>query len=360
MNLFNSDYFTEVKLLLSSIRNFAITFVISFVTFAALACLIVSLVFGTGNKNELPNDMIVSGTDDSFGFDTSDEDDTREELQGDSFNMLFLGLDYAPSLFYDIYDPESVAGLVDYESEIEAGSSVTDGIYREISADTIMLVCVSKEREEFAFATFSPYTVVSYKGESVYLGRIFEEYGIGEFKKTVERLSGLTVDRYAVVSMNEFPDMLNIIDGVTFNVPCDMKYTDNRGQLNINIKAGMQNLNGEDALKVLRFNSYEGTEHSRMKTTIEFAKAVMRKLTSEADIRTYITKATALFKKADGMFITDFTTNDLNANLDLIFSYSRFSPVTIDIPGEYRTVGGVLTFVPNAKGCTEAFRDYKR
>ncbi len=346
--------------MLSSIRNFAVTFVISFVTFAALACLIVALVFGTGKNDDLPDDMIVSGTDDDFGLDTSDGNNNREELQGDSFNMLFLGLDYAPSLFYDIYDPDSVSGLVDYESDTEAGSSVADGIYREITADTIMLVCVSKEREEFAFATFSPYTVVSYKGESVFLGRIFEEYGIAEFKKSVEKISGVTVDRYAVVSMNEFPAMLDIIDGVSFNVPCDMQYTDNRGHLNIDIKAGVQTLNGEDALKVLRFNSYEGTEHSRMKTTVDFAKAVMRKLTSETDIRTYITKATALFKKAEKMFITDFTTNDLNANLDLIFSYSRFSPVTIDPPGEYKTVGGVLNFVPNMKGCTDAFKNYRK
>lgn len=348
--------------MLSSIRNFAVTFLISFVTFGALACLIVALVFGGGDANEIPDDMIVSGTDDSFGLDTSGEDNsgTREELQGDSFNMLFLGLDYAPGLFYDIYDPDSVDGLVDYESDVEAGSAVADGIYREITADTIMLVCVSKEREEFAFASFSPYTVVSYNGESVYLGRIYEEYGIAEFKKMIEKISGLSVDRYAVVSMNEFPQMLDIIDGVTFNVPCDMQYTDNRGQLYIDIKAGVQNLSGEDALKVLRFNSYEGTEHSRMKTAIEFAKAVLKKLTSESDIRTYITKAAALFKKAEGMFITDFTTADLNANLDLIFSYSRFDSVTIDLSGEYKTVNGVLNFIPNLKSCAEAFKNYKR
>ena len=346
--------------MLSSIKNFAITFVISFLIFAALASLIVALVFGTGQNSELPDDMIVSGTDDDFGLDTSNEGNKREELQGDSFNMLFLGLDYAPSLFYDIYDPDSVSGLVDYESDTEAGSSVADGIYREITADTIMLVCVSKEREEFAFATFSPYTVVSYNGESVFLGRIFEEHGIAELKKSVEKIAGVTVDRYAVVSMNEFPAMLDIIDGVSFNVPCDMQYTDNRGQLYIDIKAGVQTLNGENALKVLRFNSYEGTEHSRAKTTVEFAKAVMRKLTGEADIRTYITKATALFKKAEKMLVTDFATNDLNANLDLIFSYSRFSPVTIDLPGEYRTVGGVLNFIPNMKGCANAFKNYKK
>ncbi len=346
--------------MLSSIRNFAITFVISFVTFGALACLIVALIFGGGDKNEIPDDMIVSGTDDSFGLDSSDAEDTggegtREELQGDSFNMLFIGLDYVPELFYDIYDPDSVSGLVDYESDIEPGSAVADGIYREITADTIMLVCVSKEREEFAFASFSPYTVVSYKGESVYLGRIYEEYGVSEFKKTVEKISGVTVDRYAAVSMNEFPEMVDLIEGVTFNVPCDMEYTDNRGQLKIDIKAGSQQLDGEKALKVLRFNSYEGTEFSRMKTAIEFAKAVLRKMTS----KTYITKAAALFKKADGMFITDFTTADLNANLDLIFSYSRFESVTLELPGEYKTVNGVLNFVPNLKGCAEAFKNYK-
>ncbi len=340
--------------MLSSVRNFAITFLISFAAFAAIACLIVALIFGGAEKKETP---IV--TDNPFG-ETSDtwEDiggEARPELQGDSFNMLFIGLDYVPELFYDIYNPDSVSGLVDFKSDSEAGSAVGNGEYRAITADTIMLVCVSKEKQQFAFSSFSPYTVVSYKGESIYLGRIYEQYGVAEFRKMVEKLTGVPVDRYATVSINEFPDMVDIIDGVTFNVPCDMEYKDNKGKLYINIKKGQQELDGEAALKVLRFNSYEGTEHSRLKTSVEFAKAVLKKMTSTK----YITKAAALFKKAEGMFITDFTTTDLNSNLDLIFSYSTFESVTIDPPGEYKTVNGVLTFVPNVKGCEEAFKAYK-
>lgn len=343
--------------MLAGFRNFILTFIVSLAVFGLIAFFVVGIVLDTMG---LP----VGNSDTPVNIDTYYDDYTENdtninnhpELDGNSFNMLIVGLDYTPKLFYDIYNPESVDKLPVYTSDVQAGSAVEDGEYREISADTIMLVCVSKERREFAFTAFSPGTIIKLDGESICLSEIYEIYGISRLIEAVNSLTGLSVDRHAVVSMDAFPGIVDIIDGVDFNVPCDMRYDDYRGQLHINLKAGKQHLDGEKALQVIRFNSYKDTDGSRVKTTVSFVKAMMSKMTNAK----YITKAAALFKQIEKMIVTDFTASDLAVNLDLIFSYLNFTAVTIEPPGNYTTIDDKLCFIPNETACRNTFAPYIR
>lgn len=345
--------------MLAGFRNFILTFVISLVIFGLIAFFVVNWALGV-----LGVSSGISGIGDNpnpvdTGVDDYIEDEGNvalDELDGNSFNMLFVGLDYAPELFYDYYDPDTVSGLAGYDPDATSGELVTDGEYRRVSADTILLVCVSKERKEFAFTAISPGTIISRDGETKCLSDVFEDEGIDSFIDTVHTLVGLPIDRYAIVSLSEFPGVIDIIDGVDFNVPCDMVYDDNKGALHINIKEGLQHLDGEKALQVLRFDKYENTSDSRLKTTINFACAVMKKMTD----RKYFTVSLAIFKEAEKMIVTDFTAADLSANHDLIFSYPNFTPVSLELPGTYSTIDGRLCFIPNTNACLNMLAPYKR
>ena len=329
------------------------TFLISLVIFGLIAFLVVGLVLDSLGLSSVfngdeggPADEYVEGPVNSSG----------DDLDGNSFNMLFVGLDYVPHLFYNYYDPSTVAGLLPYDLGNLAGQLVTDGEYRKISADTILLVCVSKERKEFAFSSINPGTLIDKNGETSRLSDIFESEGFDGFIETVETLTGVTVDRYALAGIEEFPDVINAIGGVDFTVPCDMVYDDFKGALHINITAGYQHLDGETALDMLRFDSYTDVVNSRLRTTVSFAKAFMRKMTDPK----YMTKAAALFKEIGDMVITNLTVADLTANLDLIFSYPNFEAVSIELPGTYSVIDGEKCFLPNKAGCINAFAAYKR
>ena len=80
-----------------------------------------------------------------------------------------------------------------------------------------------------------------------------------------------------MVDLKAFVALVDAIGGVDFNVPIDMDYEDPYQDLYIHIPAGMQHLNGEDALKVVRFRSgYASQDIGRMETQQKFLKAVVK------------------------------------------------------------------------------------
>ncbi len=104
--------------------------------------------------------------------------------------------------------------------------------------------------------------------------------------KEVNELTGLDIKYYLKVDTVAFKKLVDEIGGVTFDVPIDMKYDDNRQNLHIDLKAGVQKLDGDKAEQVVRFRHnndgttypYEyGTEDfGRMKTQRNFLMALAK------------------------------------------------------------------------------------
>lgn len=102
----------------------------------------------------------------------------------------------------------------------------------------------------------------------------------------VNKLTGLNIEHYIVVDTDALKALVDVIGGVYFDVPIDMKYTDKKQGLYINLKKGYQLLDGDKAEQVVRFrHNQNGTTYSseygdndigRMKTQRNFLKAVMK------------------------------------------------------------------------------------
>lgn len=72
--------------------------------------------------------------------------------------------------------------------------------------------------------------------------------------KTVsELLGGVAIDRYTRINIQGVAKLIDALGGVTVYVPKDMKYSDDSQHLYVNLKAGKQHLNGDQALQLLRF-----------------------------------------------------------------------------------------------------------
>ncbi|WP_425146269.1 LCP family protein [Deinococcus sp.] len=69
----------------------------------------------------------------------------------------------------------------------------------------------------------------------------------------VQKLTGLHVDSYALLSLNALRDLTEAAGGVTLTVPEDMKYDDAAGKLHIDLRAGRQHLSGQQVEGFLRF-----------------------------------------------------------------------------------------------------------
>lgn len=98
--------------------------------------------------------------------------------------------------------------------------------------------------------------------------------------KAVENITGIDIDYYAVLDNNAVIEIVDIIGGVTFDVPIDMDYDDPTQDLHIHLNAGLQNINGSEAEQLLRFRhnndgtsypaSYGDNDFGRMKTQRNF------------------------------------------------------------------------------------------
>lgn len=107
--------------------------------------------------------------------------------------------------------------------------------------------------------------------------------GITALKKEVGKLTGIVPDFYVVVQWEAVGRLVEAIGGVHFEVPFDMDYDDpTPGQdLHIHLKQGYQELNGEQAMGLIRWRhnndysvQYPNGDLGRVQTQQAFLKAV--------------------------------------------------------------------------------------
>ena len=178
----------------------------------------------------------------------------------------------------------------------------------------------------------------------------------GKAEKTlsaVNKVTGLNLKYYVVVDTEALRALVDAIGGVYFDVPIDMKYTDKKQDLYIDLKAGYQLLDGNKAEQVVRFrHNQDGTTYDfeygdndtgRMKTQRNFIKAVMEQTLKPSNI----------FKIGDFIDIAQ-TYVKTNIPMDILKKYIapavNFNVNNLEtgtIPGTNEKCNGVWVFIAN-------------
>lgn len=117
------------------------------------------------------------------------------------------------------------------------------------------------------------------------LNSSYNNGGTEALRSNIEDMLGVPVDFYVSVDLKGFIALIDQIGGVDFDVPCDMDYDDPYQDLHIHFKAGLQKLNGQQAMEVVRFRhnndntGYGGRQDlGRIGTQQAFLKTVAQKL----------------------------------------------------------------------------------
>ena len=161
--------------------------------------------------------------------------------------------------------------------------------------DTIMLASYDPKTQEAALLSIPRDTFVgnseSSASPSDKINAIYNMYsdkqkGLEKLLEKARNLTEIDVRYYVMVDTKALRALVDEIGGVTFNVPIDMKYDDNKQGLHINLKAGVQKLNGDKAEQVVRFRhnndgstypaSYGTQDIGRMKTQRAFLTALAK------------------------------------------------------------------------------------
>ena len=146
--------------------------------------------------------------------------------------------------------------------------------------DTIMIARLDVKDHTVALMSIprdtmveSVMTVPKINGVYGYAGK--GEKGINNLKSHLAKLLGFEVDGYAIVNLEAFVELVDLVGGVEFNVPMDMYYSDPTQDLYIDLKAGLQKLDGEKAMQLVRYRKgYATQDLQRTEVQQDFLQAL--------------------------------------------------------------------------------------
>lgn len=155
-------------------------------------------------------------------------------------------------------------------------------------------------------------------------------------RDTAELLSealGIRLDGCITLSFSALAAIVDAVGGVPITLPFPMEYTDPEQNLHISLPKGDTVLDGEAALKFVRFRSgYTEGDLGRIDAQKLFLAAFMQQLESSLDLQKIIT---LLSLPTDGLTLSLPSNSDL---LPIIFSFlknrARTEKIYISLPGE--------------------------
>lgn len=345
--------------MLTSVRNFVITFVIALLVFAPTAYFLSDLLiecvgpgFGITSPDQTP--------DEGEGNSTPSNTDTRPpaSTNGTSFNMLIVGTDYQPNILND-YRADAFINypLFENASGLDPNGSMSDfTLYRSINADAMLLLRADKANHRLIYSYIPPEMLVMCGGVEMTLSEAYTTLGIDYLTEKLMAITGFSIDYYTVIDMAGVEALINAVDGLTVTVPCDMKYSDPAQKLYIDLKSGVQKLSGEKCMDLIRFNGYpEGTAYDRATVTMSVFNTLAERLASES----VIAKINAVYSITTKYATTNFSTADLAEHTDLLTEYSSYKKVNISYPGTYSVHNGRRIFVPNVNKAILTYSEYR-
>lgn len=198
--------------------------------------------------------------------------------------------------------------------------------------DTIMIGRIDVKNHTVALLSIPRDTLISGtyvvpKINSVYAGAGCGEKGIAALKTKLAQLLGFEVDGYALVNLDAFVELVDLVGGVDFDVPMNMDYDDPSQDLYIHLKKGEQHLDGEQAMGLVRFRKgYATQDIQRTKTQQAFLQALARKCLSVVNL-SKIGEMVTIFREN---VTTDLTVGNLayfaqellRCDFETMFSYT--------------------------------------
>ena len=137
-----------------------------------------------------------------------------------------------------------------YNTAEDEGKTIkdTDPSY----SDTIMLLRVDPKTDYISIVSIPRDTAVDIDGEPMKINDIHQMKGIEALAKYIEGMFGVKIPYYFDLHFVDFAGLIDKMGGVTMNVPFDITGGDVITDEDISLKGGENNLNGNEALMLVR------------------------------------------------------------------------------------------------------------
>lgn len=223
-----------------------------------------------------------------------------------------------------------------------------------VRTDTIMLLSYDKDQKIANLLSIPRDTYYEREGydnkQQKKINAIYQSEGMEGLELAVENITMMPIHKYIEVDYDAVINIVDIMGGVEFDVPIDMRYNDpsDTPPLEINIDAGLQTLDGEKALKLLRFRKnndntgYRDGDLGRIKTQQAFVRAAVKKVLGPK-LPSVINEA---FKHID----TNFTLTEVLSMAANLVGFSMDNIQTDIIDNYTKTIENLSYVIPNEAG----------
>lgn len=215
-----------------------------------------------------------------------------------------------------------------------------------VRTDTLMVFNVDKNSGKISILSVPRDTRTPIKGRK-YQEKINHAHVYGGDRLTLDTVSdllGIDLEYYVVADYNFVKEFVDLVGGVEIDVPMDMHYEDPYAEppLYIDLKEGLQKLDGDESLQYLRFRKgYKNADLGRIDAQQTFVKSLVKQTLKPINIL-----------KAPRMAIAYNDYINTNIPLGTILKYSSsFYKYDFDkmntqtLPGEPKMVKGVSYFI---------------
>ncbi len=328
--------------MLKSLKAFGIAFLISAVVLGIAAAIIMGsledVLTGSFSKHDSEISDILNGDDtDDEGQGSATVKNDLTDLSGESFSVLCVMTDYRP----DVYDYTM--------SDADGVGIFKDGV-RRYGAAKICIVRCSKETGRFVFIPLSPLTRVSTAAGNERLYDVYTDYGIDFLRAKIEAVTGIPIDKYAVINCNSMNSLTGAIGAVWCSVPCDI-YSDGKEFLS---EAGVKSAKKKDpkakfdlylekcedyigpsSMGLLLFKDYTNGIEDELTVSSMYLRGIFQNLAKfpEGSLGAYWEniKACVSFTDIDSDFVV--------SHAELVAAYNERLAKTVKAIGVFRTSG---------------------
>ncbi|TAE61671.1 MAG: LytR family transcriptional regulator [Nostocales cyanobacterium] len=236
-------------------------------------------------------------------------------------NILVMGMSVLP---HDVQNPPGETSQLGYHPQINS----FDGL-----ADVMLLIKFDPETKKITMLSIPRDTRTEIEGFGVKkINAANVDGGPALTAQTVSNLlGGIGIDRYVRINVLGVSKLIDALGGVTVYVPKDMKYVDESQHLYINLKAGKQHLEGDQALQLLRFRHDELGDIGR----IQRQQMVLRALIDQTLNPGTLTRLPDILNTVKDNIDTNLTVEELVALVGFGTRTNRSNMEMLMLPGRF-------------------------
>ena len=211
-------------------------------------------------------------------------------------------------------------------------------------SDTLFVVMLDKNKKNAALLSVPRDTRVKVKGHGWdKINAAFAYGGQKLTRETVQDFLGIKINNYVLVDFQGFKGLVDAVGGVDINVEKRMYYYDPYDGFEIDLRPGMQHMDGKTAMQYVRYRDEEG-DIGRIRRQQKFLMALYRHIAS----KNIIAKIPGVSKQIMSMVKTDLSLKEMVELGNVMREMVEKDGLKMSmVPGEPEYIDGISYWIPD-------------